>query len=387
MSLPSSREIELETLLRQRDAQVLELTDEISHLRQYLSTQPGPSATDPISLPPALISYLLPHLASANKTPGTGPTTSTSGSSSSTVTAALVQRTKLLQEENDELYELLKSGETGKLKEEVRGLRKVVDRLERALKESHQVIASLSNELDKAYDVINTSNSRSTNSNYHPHSPSKMRNGISPRPPAGSGSNKPPPTGPRAHKKPRLSQSPSTSTTSLHPHSYSRKNVGLRARSHDDRVHDRDSVERKVPQSVVKMEVDEDESHESRRSRRRSRSRSRSRSRDRERERDKGRHRGRTGGRETDRERDWDTRERERESNRLHRPGGHRESGTRRNGGGSGGVDRGRGGEVAVMRSSELATSSHESLPGSNTQDSRQKGQRSEDSRKEEKTR
>ena len=50
------------------------------------------------------------------------------------MTAALVQRTKLLQEENDELYELLKSGETGKLKEEVRGLRKVVDRLERALK-------------------------------------------------------------------------------------------------------------------------------------------------------------------------------------------------------------------------------------------------------------
>lgn len=79
-----------------------------------------------------------------------------------TVTTALVQRTKLLQEENDELYELLKSGETGKLKEEVRGLRKVVDRLERALKgdvlsrlrsvlfvdpsylESHQVITSLS---------------------------------------------------------------------------------------------------------------------------------------------------------------------------------------------------------------------------------------------------
>lgn len=79
------------------------------------------------------------------------------------MTAALVQRTKLLQEENDELYELLKSGETGKLKEEVRGLRKVVDRLERALKggvllsrprsvlfvdpsrpESHQVITSLS---------------------------------------------------------------------------------------------------------------------------------------------------------------------------------------------------------------------------------------------------
>lgn len=136
--------------------------DEITHLRQYLSTQPGPSTTDSISLPPALISYLLPHLTGANKAPGTSPTTSASGTGSSTVTAALVQRTKLLQEENDELYELLKSGETGKLKEEVRGLRKVVDRLERALKggvlslprsissfnpsylESHQVITSLS---------------------------------------------------------------------------------------------------------------------------------------------------------------------------------------------------------------------------------------------------
>ena len=89
---------------------------------------------DSILLPLALISYLLPHLSGANKAPGTSPTTSTSGTGTSTVTAALVQRTKLLQEENDELYELLKSGETGKLKEEVRGLRRVVDRLERALK-------------------------------------------------------------------------------------------------------------------------------------------------------------------------------------------------------------------------------------------------------------
>jgi len=111
------------------------------------------------------------------------------------------------------------------------------------------------------YDVINTSNNRSANSHYHPHSPSKMCNGVSPRPPANSGTSKPPPTGPRTHKKPRLSQSPLTSTTSLHPHSYSRKNPGPRARSHDDRIHDRDSIERKVSQSSVKMEVDGDEPH------------------------------------------------------------------------------------------------------------------------------
>lgn len=84
------------------------------------------------------------------------------------MTAALTQRARLLQEENDELYNLLKHGETGKLKEEVRGLRRVVDKLEGALRgtrlyplsdllpknlpwgssppktESHQVISSLS---------------------------------------------------------------------------------------------------------------------------------------------------------------------------------------------------------------------------------------------------
>jgi hypothetical protein len=74
-----------------------------------------------------MIALLLPHI---NK-----PSTSAEGaqSGSSTVTAALTQRVRLLQEENDELYDLLKHGETGRLKEEVRGLRRAVDRLERAL--------------------------------------------------------------------------------------------------------------------------------------------------------------------------------------------------------------------------------------------------------------
>ena len=47
---------------------------------------------------------------------------------------ALTARNKLLQEENDELYELLKSTETGRLKEEARGLKRAVTRLEVALK-------------------------------------------------------------------------------------------------------------------------------------------------------------------------------------------------------------------------------------------------------------
>ncbi len=55
-------------------------------------------------------------------------------SSSDTVAAALTQRVKILKEENDELYEILKSGETGRLKEDVRSLRRVSQKLETALR-------------------------------------------------------------------------------------------------------------------------------------------------------------------------------------------------------------------------------------------------------------
>ena len=54
--------------------------------------------------------------------------------SSSTMTTALLQRTRVLQVENDELYQLLRVSETGQLKEEVRFLKKTVSKLERALK-------------------------------------------------------------------------------------------------------------------------------------------------------------------------------------------------------------------------------------------------------------
>lgn len=50
------------------------------------------------------------------------------------MTTALTQRVKVLQEENDELYELLKSSETGRLKDDVRALRRVVQKLEGALR-------------------------------------------------------------------------------------------------------------------------------------------------------------------------------------------------------------------------------------------------------------
>jgi hypothetical protein len=101
--------------------------DEVNTLRQYLSIQPDPSLTDPLPFPPALISLLLTQIDVLSAE-------SSVRSSSSTVNTALAQRAKLLQEENDELYDLLKSSETGKLKEEVRGLRRAANRLETALR-------------------------------------------------------------------------------------------------------------------------------------------------------------------------------------------------------------------------------------------------------------
>lgn len=96
-------------------------------LRRYLTTQPAPLRSDPISLPPAILSLIQPHITSQLSSDG-------QSSSSTTMTAALIQRTRTLQDENDELYELLRVSETGKLKEEVQSLKRVVVRLQRALK-------------------------------------------------------------------------------------------------------------------------------------------------------------------------------------------------------------------------------------------------------------
>jgi len=56
-----------------------------------------------------------------------------SSSSQSATTIALTARANLLQDENDELYELLKGSEVVRLKEELGGVKKVVGRLETAL--------------------------------------------------------------------------------------------------------------------------------------------------------------------------------------------------------------------------------------------------------------
>lgn len=59
---------------------------------------------------------------------------------SATVAGGLNQRIRQLQEENDELYQILQSTETGKLKDEVRSLRRAVSKLEGALKGQYEVL-------------------------------------------------------------------------------------------------------------------------------------------------------------------------------------------------------------------------------------------------------
>ncbi|PCH41125.1 hypothetical protein WOLCODRAFT_137202 [Wolfiporia cocos MD-104 SS10] len=328
MDLPSAREIELETLLRQRDEQLAELTDEVTQLRQYLSNQPAPSTTDPFTLPPALVSLLLPHL-NDRSSPATA--------ASNTVTAALTQRAKILQEENDELYELLKSGETGKLKEDVHALRRVVQKLEGALKESHQVIASLSAELDRSQEALITANSRQQAAPKPPpgHSQSPVPRNMYQQPPhlsSANGATKLPPTGPRAHKKPRLSEShtpPAPPSRSMYP------NRPSNTHSNPSSLADGRGPEDRKP--FVKMDADDDERTRPRSpERERERDRMRDRDRERERERDRDRERPRERERDRDRERERN-RERERERDRASRRNGAHGGGRGGNGGSGGG--------------------------------------------------
>lgn len=293
MELPSLRELELESHLRERDTRLAELTDEVTRLRQYLSTQPGPSTADLVTLPPALISILLPHFNSA---------AASATSSHSTVTAALTQRSRLLQEENDEFYELLKRGETGRLKEEVRGLRKVVEKLEGALRESHQVINSLSTELDKSYDTLMNSSRQVNsvnNSKSHARSPRNAYNSL-PQVGNGNGAGKLPPTGPRAYKKPRLSEpqaSPPSRPNNTLPSHKSQIHSNASTRSGDRRDYLSRPNNEQLKSSRSKIDVDEDDrespalptervrDHDRERIRERSR-KDRERTRDRERDRD-----------------------------------------------------------------------------------------------------
>lgn len=96
-------------------------------LRKHLVSQPAPSSADAVTLPPAALAVLQNHI-------DTKHPADVQANTSSTMTTALVQRTRVLMDENNELYDLLRIGETGKLKEEVYLLKGVISRLERALK-------------------------------------------------------------------------------------------------------------------------------------------------------------------------------------------------------------------------------------------------------------
>ena len=98
----------------------------MKQLRRYLNAQTPPARTDSVTLPPSLLALLQPLITGETSR---GPV----ASSSTTITTGLLQRARILQEENDELYELLRTSETGKLKEEVRSLKRVVSRLQTAL--------------------------------------------------------------------------------------------------------------------------------------------------------------------------------------------------------------------------------------------------------------
>ncbi|KAF7433058.1 hypothetical protein PC9H_005004 [Pleurotus ostreatus] len=208
MNLPTSRELELEVSLRQRDAQVAELSDEITRLRQYLARQPGPSTTDPITLPPAYVSMLLPQLDAASRPSSTAP--------GSTVTAALTQKVKALQEENDELYQILQYSETSKLKEEVHVLRSSVTRLESALRESDQTVSALCQELEKSKEAFAglKSSAYSKSSVYSDNSHSAAQSHLTSNGNARTTFSKPLPTGPKGHKRPRLSDTQASTGSS-----------------------------------------------------------------------------------------------------------------------------------------------------------------------------
>ncbi|KAJ4478245.1 hypothetical protein J3R30DRAFT_2880072 [Lentinula aciculospora] len=309
--LPSTRELELEMLLREKEGQVVQLSDEVSRLRLYLSTQPPPSTTEPVTLPPTFASLILPHISHLSQTADAAE------SSNSTTTAALTQRVRVLQNENDELYDILKRGETGRLKEEVQSLKRIVHKLEGALRESHQVIVTLSNELDKSYQAFTSSSAYRTGSPRNHHHSNGAKH---PRSHSNSGGRLPP-TGPRAyahvHKKQRLSLadqdshqnevSPSMRSNVSLPSSAHLGNSGRRGRS-------RSRSRSPRGKSNVKMEVDTVQDEHQRRSPERVRDRERW---DRDRERGGDRDRGR---------------DRDRDGNRSRRNGGGR-VGSRRGGG------------------------------------------------------
>jgi hypothetical protein len=106
--------------------------DEIKSLKEHakdVATSDPPSSEQAVST--AAMAVLAPHLVNErNAALGTG---SFNGMAHTGLVAALRQRTKLLEEENEELYSVLRRSETGRLEEEVKALRNLVGKLGRSL--------------------------------------------------------------------------------------------------------------------------------------------------------------------------------------------------------------------------------------------------------------
>ncbi|QRW02130.1 pre-mRNA-splicing factor 38-associated hydrophilic carboxy-terminal protein [Ceratobasidium sp. AG-Ba] len=88
----------------------------------------------------------------------------------------IIQRLKLLQAENDELYDLLRASESARAREEVIGLRKVINRLETSLADAEAKITDLTpNKLD------HQSNPSTLSNNNNPGGPPPQTNAGLPR--------------------------------------------------------------------------------------------------------------------------------------------------------------------------------------------------------------
>ncbi|KAG9051442.1 hypothetical protein FS837_006618 [Tulasnella sp. UAMH 9824] len=206
--LPGERELELEVLLKERDEHLTRLANEVRSLRRRLPVSEQPSTDEPFTLPSPLTNLLLPLLCKSSLPSNLAAVSgqALSGPASATVTAALTARLAALHQENEELYELLKRGAVGRLHEEVRELRVTARKLEGALQESHTTISQLKTELEEAYRVIER-HGKSSRSGGKSRSRSPI-NHYKQQPQSFAGrqqDTKPIPTGPRALKKPRLS--------------------------------------------------------------------------------------------------------------------------------------------------------------------------------------
>ncbi|KAF8314709.1 hypothetical protein DL93DRAFT_2227796 [Clavulina sp. PMI_390] len=168
-SLPTTRELELERLITDRDSQIVALTNDIKALRAYLPSQ-LPSTTTPkdttakLQIPPALARFLAPlalqhhqNQVQRRALPASIPSDrEDSAFASTSVTQALKQRINLLQAENDELGQMLGSPGVARVHEENKLMRRNLLNMEEALKDSHTIISRLSSDLDKAYQIISS---------------------------------------------------------------------------------------------------------------------------------------------------------------------------------------------------------------------------------------